>query len=160
MKKVFILPVGILMLAATAGAAKHPRQIAAVDNDVNETIPSAVATVNPCNGDAVALTGEIHLLGHSNTSTSGIEHYYLSSNARYSGTGAPSLVNYQGSIDDMLEFTIGSGSATTETVHQDMTLNSQTGADNYHMSFKLHVTFRPDGTPTAEVSDVETRCNG
>lgn len=165
--KPFVLPISLfaVLAGATTAApkfelAKSASSVRAVDNDVQQTIPAAMATVNPCNSDAVALTGELHIVAHSTTSDGGILHGYYSVNSRFSGVGVPSGKTYQGSEDYLDDFTVGDGSAFVESVSQDFHLTSQTSEDNYTVKVHMKITINANGVPTAEITDFNSYCGG
>jgi hypothetical protein len=149
---------GIDTTAASNSASRVRTRVA--DSEVQQTIPSVLSTVNPCNGDAVELTGELHILVHFTDATNGSIHGYTALNSRYSGTGVPSLLSYQGSDDILDDFTFGSTSAFVQTTFVDQDLQTQTGVDNYHLRLHLKITINSNGLPTAEVLDFSTTCNG
>ena len=162
-----LLPVAVWALLASGGidgtiaanSSSSARKKAA-DSEVQQTIPSVLSTVNPCNGDAVQLTGELHILVHFTDATNGSIHGYVSINSRYSGTGVPSLLGYQGSDDILDDFTMGATSAFVQTTFIDQDLQTQTGVDNYHLRLHIKITLNSNGLPTAEVLDYGTTCNG
>src|SRR6266536_5379347 len=95
-------PTPLLVAALLAfGAARL-----AADTDANETFPSAISTVNPCNGEVVALTGENHLLVHTTEPTSGNFELYFDLSSNYVGTGLTTGVGYQGSEDIFNSFSL------------------------------------------------------
>lgn len=156
----FALPAAVITLVAATIAAAPSVQKAAPDTDENYTIPSALATVNPCNGDAVALVGDLHFLVHTTDSNNGNIHGYYSFNGRYSGVGVPSTLNYQGSEDYLDDYTITNGAAFVESVSQDFSLVSQTGQDNYWVRVHYKITITANGVPSAEITDFNSYCTG
>lgn len=163
MKK--LVAAAILFAATTACAdstAPNPLRAGRVahDMDVNQTEPSALATVNPCNNDAVALTGTLHTVLHTTDANSGNTHYYIDFTSSYSGTGAPSLVNYQGSTRTLNDFTTNDPYPIIYTIYQDVQLQSQTSIDNYTLSIHVKFTINANGVVTASIEDFTDRCGG
>lgn len=160
----YLLTVAALLAAtacadSTAPTALRPTS-GAKDTDFNETEPSALATVNPCNNDAVELTGTLHLLIHTTEATSGNTEIYLDVTTNYAGTGAPSLLNYQGGTRTLKNLSIQGDAPFVLTLYQDIQLQSQTGADNFLESVAIHITVNANGVPTADVERQSERCNG
>jgi hypothetical protein len=85
---------------------------------------------------------------------------YVATNSRLSGDGLPSGVGYQASQDAFDQFSYADPFPLEETVHVDLQLQSQTGVDNYHVGFDIHLTFNANGVPTATTNKFIDRCNG
>ena len=130
------------------------------DMDVNQTVPAALATVNPCNGDAVALTGTLHFIIHTTTATSGTQQFYIDFTSNYSGTGLPSGVNYQATTHQLEEFSTRDPYPIVYRFYVDEHLLSATGVNNYDMTTQYHVTINNDGTVTAVVDNTDSKCTG
>jgi hypothetical protein len=142
-------------LAVAGGArAGMPSQI------VNETTPSALATANPCNNDAVALAGDSHVVITSTQAASGNFTAYVDISSRYTGVGAPSGLQYTGTDVTHDEFLVANPLPFEETILQEFHLRSQTGADNYLLRLQYHVTVNSQGVLTAEVLNPTTSCTG
>lgn len=160
--KRFAIPLTVAALFATTVAATPRLRSLQPKADVveNYTLPSAIATVNPCNDDAVPLVGTLHFLVHATTSENGNIHGYYSFTGRYDGVGVPSGLKYQGREDYLDDYTITNGAAFVETISQDFALISQTSAYNYTLRVHFKITINANGVPTAEVTDFTTTCGG
>jgi hypothetical protein len=151
MRRWMLVPALVLVGAAMV---RMPSQVA------NETVPSAVATANPCNGDAVALAGDSHIVITTTQATNGNYRAYLDISSRYTGVGVPSGLQYEGTDITHDEFLVANPLPFEETILQEFHLRSQTGADNYTMRLQYHVTVNSQGLLTAEVLNPTTTCTG
>jgi hypothetical protein len=145
---------------AIDGKQLHSPRSAANGLDLNQSVPSALATVNPCNGDAVALTGTTHVLVHSTEARNGNLHFYTDVGSSYSGLGVPSAVKYTGTAVDRTDFTTNGPYPVVEGIYNEVTLRSATSVANYTLRLHFKITINSAGLPTAEVDDFTTRCGG
>ena len=133
---------------------------ARADMDVNQTVPVALAITNPCNGDALALTGTLHMLIHITQSTSGNQHFYGDYTGQYSGVAAPSLVNYNGYTRNFEDFSTMDPFPIVDQFITSLDLNSATGVDNFHVTIHLKVTVNANGETTVDYNEIDSSCNG
>jgi hypothetical protein len=130
------------------------------DMDANETTPAALETVNPCNGDAVSLTGTLHFIIHSTTSTDGNQHFYIDFSSTYSGIGVPSGVSYTATTHQAEELTTNDPFPVVAKEVITEHLRSQTSVDNFDMDDEYHVTINSNGVITAVVDNQSNKCTG
>lgn len=164
MKRVLLAAAGAFLLSACADttAPTKLRSVRGPSNDIdqNATIPSAFTGVNPCNGDVVPLTGTLHIHITSTVAESGNQHFYTDLTGQYSGTGAPSLVNYNAYTRQFDEFSTQDPFPIEETMISTYDVNSQTGIDNYSVTVETHVTINANSQPTADVQFIRSACKG
>lgn len=144
---------------ATAPSALRPGS-GLKDSDFNQTDPSALASSNPCNNDAVELAGTLHTLIHSTDAGSGNQHIYTDFTGSYSGLGEPSGATYQGSTRTLNDFTTNNPYPIVTDFFQDIVLISNGSAPNYTLRIHVKLTINANGVPTADVEDFSETCTG
>ena len=153
----------IVLLAATAGLAAaiaSGTAASAAQNAVIGTEPFEETFPNPCTGETVILTGELHVVSHQSTDRAGGYHEKFTAVPRgVTGTGA-SGTRYRavGAHSDV--FNTGPGRATTFTLTVTFNVISTGGADNFVSTVTVHFTENANGESTAEVEHFRTRCVG
>ena len=130
------------------------------DNIVNETIPSALVTFNPCNGDVVALVGTTHIVLSATESNGNSSQITFDVSTNYSGVGVPSTLSYTASHTTHNDLVRGNPFPIVQVFLEEMHVVSQTGANNYLLRIHIKVTVNNIGVPTAEILDFKTSCGG
>jgi hypothetical protein len=164
----FALLAGTVLLGACSDATAPASRFhglatptsATNDLDLNQTVPSALAAVNPCNGEPVALIGSTHFLIHSTEARSGNYHFYIDIRSTYSGPGVVTQVKYQGTAVDVTDVTTNNPFPIVESLYNEVTLRSATSVLNWTLRLHFKVTFNATGVPTAEMVDYTARCGG
>ena len=163
MKKLILAAAAVTLTAcADATAPTQLRSPGSASNDMsqNETVPSAFVAYNPCNGDAVALTGTLHIQVNYTTSASLNQHYTIDLTGQYSGVGVPSLVNYNGNTRNFDSFSSQNPLPIEETMISTYSVTSATGEDNFSVTVQYKVTINSLGVPTAETQFIRSACTG
>jgi hypothetical protein len=125
----------------------------------NEWTPVDVITANPCNGEAVEVTGMGHaLMTYSQDASGG---YSLTVHADFADvTGIGSLGNSY-LMPTAVEASTDTNGATTATIAGQVSLISQGSAPNFEGHLIMHITFNANGVPTATVTNITpTGCTG
>ena len=153
----------VVLVAATVGltaALASGTAASAAQNAVIGTEPFEEAFPNPCTGETVLLTGELHVISHQSTDRAGGYHEKFTVVPRgVTGTGA-SGTRYLavGSHSDV--FNTGPGRATTFTLTVTFNVISTGGNGNFVSTVTVHLTENANGESTAEVESFRTRCVG
>lgn len=131
--------------------------------EVNETTPVALAVVNPCTGEPVALTGNQHFVFRTTESEGGNLSYGLSLTQTLTGVGAfGTRFNARFSFDNQgmvsSPFPVILYFATSADV-------ISTGAagdlrQDFHSTLTYKLTINANGTATVERQSSSERCNG
>jgi hypothetical protein len=146
-----LLPaLALVLLVAPARAA----------NVVNVTfnIPAAVYD-NPCVGEQVALSGQLHLILNVTTDSSGGYHFVSKWNASYTGSGLLSGASYTASESKQESWTASQlpASHTTTSV---VKLTSKGGAPNAYLYTTMTTTIDANLVATVTVDSVSIDCRG
>jgi hypothetical protein len=147
------LAVGLALLPAAALAR-------ATGRTSNTTVPLAMTALNPCSGEEVVLSGEMHILSHFTADASGGTHVVTHAQGEHvDGVGA-SGTEYHGNMVDVAHASDPDGDQTNFTHVFDMRLVSQGSSDNFLVHALAHVTFNADGEPTATFVGTSAECRG
>lgn len=161
--KYVALAASILTLAAcsdsTSPRSLQPPPGASKEVVQNQTLPFAMATTNPCNGDAVALTGTTHILVEQTQNDNGL-HLTFDETSHFTGVGVPSGLTYNSDDRTLDTINWNGGFPVEETFVAEHHLISQTGADNYTVGIHSHYTINSNGTLTADPTYEWDRCDG
>jgi hypothetical protein len=133
----------------------------AAATQINLILPVSGVATNPCNGDSFPYAGAMHLLINETFSTSGGFHLDQMDNfadVKSTAPAVPSGSNYLISQTDKLSLNISSSGTTSETIVDHLNEISQGSAPNFLFHSTFHITLLPDGTVTANVSDVRFSC--
>lgn len=127
----------------------------------SETVPVASTVTNPCNGDAVAFSGNMHVVNHVTTDSAGGTHLHTHTNFQdVSGVGAPSGATYR-IITTRSETINDSQSPQAEmTVIQVLNLIGQGSTPNFKLHMTMHITINANGTTTSTVEELSVTCRG
>jgi hypothetical protein len=151
----FLTSLCVLTLFASATAA----QAAAI----HESIPVSFTADNPCNGEAVSVTGTVDFV--INTLANPAVEYIAAENGRYEVTGVGATTGSKYVVRDVLHvstvvtsFTTGAPlqSTLTELFH----LVSQGSAPDFWSLAVFHVTVTANGDITVNLEFVPQACRG
>jgi hypothetical protein len=144
------LLLALLLVAAPAQAA----------NVVNTTIHIPLAVYdNPCLGEPIALSGDLHLILNITTDSAGGYHYVSKWNASYSGTGVISGAAYTASESKQESWSAPQlpASHTTTSV---VKLVTKGGAQNAFLITTFTTTIDANGAVTVTEDSVSVDCRG
>ena len=122
---------------------------------VDVTLAAPDGTTNPCNGEAVVLTGSMHIVGPVTLFTDGSvqENYHL--NSHFDGIGA--LGNkYVLDAEENTQTTFAAGLADKIWATSSYKLVNQTSAQN----FELIIVFRETIPGAPVVKNADSSCRG
>jgi hypothetical protein len=126
----------------------------------NQTSPVSSA-FNSCNGDIVAITGEVHSLMTVTNGASGGLHVTIASNFEdTTGTGVFFGGSYVVAGTAQAEGTMAPSSTMEVTAQNAIIIASTGSSQNLVIDFVFHITANPDGTLTAYVTLDQGRCVG
>lgn len=112
-----------------------------------------------CNGDTVALTGNLNVVAHVSQSASGNLNVEINVDSQgLSGTGLPSGTTYQANshAHDMFDATAG----FTTTVVDKFVLIAKGKNPDMITTMTFHYTINADNTVTATVDTFTVKCTG
>ena len=144
----------MVMLASVAIASVSNAQSTEV---LNTRVPFAGATVNPCNGEPIAYTGECHLVEHTRNAGSG-EAVMLHTNCHAEGVGALSNTYTVNSNSMSRSEPLACG--TSQRFRQINRFISPRSTSNFYMTVTFVVTTDENCQPQVEVDETDTRCTG
>jgi len=133
----------------------------------SQTLEFDSAIDDPCNGGALAIAGQIHVLAHETVDpTGGVHLVTKSSLSNVTGT-SESGTTYRFQLVTVQPFNDPSGRGASgqqpglefSQVQAQRTI-TQGSADNLLVTLVSHVTINADGEPTAVVEHVDARCVG
>jgi hypothetical protein len=147
-----------MTLALAAGMALAQ----ATTNTTNVKVPLDQIVDNPCTGEQLHLTGELHMLFRFTEDANGGIHLQTHFQAQgVSGTGLVSGEQYRGVGVTRSEEYLPPGEVREFTSVNRFYLISAGPSDNLQETATLHVTFNANGEPTAElIRPLETTCAG
>jgi hypothetical protein len=156
------LSVVAAVAALAAGFARLPAARAqATTITTNETIAFSDSRINPCNGDIVAFSGNIHLVNHVTTDAAGGTH--VETHVNYSnveGLGSPSGATYRVVTTRNTSYNDSATPQSEMTVIQVINLIGQGSVPNFRLFMTFHITVNANGQTTSTVSNVSTQCSG
>jgi hypothetical protein len=128
----------------------------------NEKVPLDQIVDNPCTGELLHLTGELHMLFHVTEDANGGFHVQTHFQPQgVSGTGLVSGEQYRGVGVTRNEIYFAPGEVREFTSVNRFYMISAGPSDNMLETATIHVTFNANGEPTAElVRPLETKCAG
>ena len=154
----------LLLAALTAAVAMTwhvPGRAQATTVTTSETVPFTSSILNPCNGDTVAFSGDVHLVNHVTTDASGGTHVETQSNfSNVSGTGQPSNATYRVTTTRQTSVNDSSTPQSELTVVQVINVVGQGSTPKFRLFVTYHITVNANGQTTSEVSNVESVCPG
>jgi hypothetical protein len=146
-----------MTLALAAGMALAQ----ATTQTSNEKVPLDQIVDNPCTGELLHLTGELHILFHLTEDGNG--GFHVQSHVQpqgASGTGLVSGEQYRGVGVTRFEEYFPPGEFREFTSVNRFYLISAGPSDNLVETATIHATFNANGEPTAELFRLETKCAG
>jgi hypothetical protein len=148
-----------LAVVFAVGLVRAPA--AAADQLVNVTlnIPADVRT-NPCNGEFVNLSGQLHIVYYVRADNSGGYHLTQQTNEAARGTGLTSGATYSGSEDTSESWYSSPPYPQVYTTTHSLMLASNGAQPNFLLQYAIHTTITAAGVPTATVDHVQTKCTG
>jgi hypothetical protein len=144
----------ILVTAVMTMALILPAAQAAVVT--NEDVPISVDIINPCTGETITLSGNLHL--SFSVTNNGAGGFHLSEHQNFQGISGidSSGVKYQATGVFNSEFNVQAGEEYTSA--SSYNLISQGAGDNVMGHTNFHYTVNPDGTVTAYVDNSNVEC--
>lgn len=151
------LGAALLLTLFAAGAARAQ----AVTVTTNETLPFTNTMPNPCNGDIVTFSGDIHVVNHFTTDAGGGTHVKTHGNYQsVSGTGTPSGAQYRVVTTSNETINDNDGPQTEVSSVQVLNLISQGSGPNFRLRIVFHITINANGTTTSQVEESSIECRG
>jgi hypothetical protein len=132
----------------------------AIVNETNIFLPLDFEVDNPCNGETVHVTGDIHFLVHTVETSSGMfQLHFQSQPAGVSGVGETTGLNYQFSGKNA-ETRNDVPAGFTDTFIANMHVISQGQTDNLDSHSTIHFTLNANGVVRAQVTNINFACRG
>ena len=149
----------VVVLMAGVFLVVLPVMVAA-SNDLNVMAPFSGTEPNPCNGEDVLFSGQMHVVIHTTVSASGNIHFdSLDNYADVKGIGLATSTPY--TITDSTHEDLNlNGPAMNATVTEQHIVNSHGPATNFFLHDVLHITVDATGMPSASVDNIRTGCSG
>lgn len=150
----------MLFVAFLAGAGTVRAQ--ATTNVDRVTVPFVFDSVNPCNGEAVVVAGELMLTTRTTVDGQGRTHEAFNLVASHvrgegeSGTGYMAV----GGQREHRNFDENAALPFVDTFTDIFNLVSAGGVDNFTAKTLFHITVTADGTVRADIARVEEGCRG
>lgn len=118
---------------------------------------NGTGVVNPCNGEILTFSGELHLTFRVTLDSSGGFHLGAHDNIHVTATGDQGNT-YVGNEEDNFEVNgrVGVEVTATDTFSEI----SKGSAPNFVVQAVFHITVNPDGTVTAFVDHFTAECRG
>lgn len=147
-----------MLFTAFAGADAFGQ---ATTTTTSETIPFTSNLFNPCNGDQVTFSGNLHVTNSMTFDASGGTH--LKTHINYqnvTGTGIPSGLTYN--VRTVINEVVNDsdGPQSTATVISTVKLIARGPALDFFLRTVLHVTVNANGETTSTVNEVSIECRG
>ncbi len=149
-----------LLFTAFAGAGSEALG-QATTTTTNETVPFTSSLFNPCNGDTVTFSGNLHVVNTMTTDASGGTH--LKTHINYqnvTGTGVPSGITYNVRTVSNEVTNDADGPQSTATVISIVKLVAHGPALDFFLRNVLHVTVNANGQTTSTVQETSIECRG
>ena len=156
--KRFLLLVG---LVATVGLTAAAASQAAVV--LNDTFPISGTVINPCNGELVPFTGDVHIVIRETTNGAGGFNFGIHENIHATGTGAPSGAKYELNAvvnEEINNFFFTGPGATEATIVLNEVFAAQGNVPNFTLKILEHITITPNGDITSVKFTFDTECRG
>jgi hypothetical protein len=150
----------MLGIAVGASLAMAPAAQAAVLENISIPIETVQPTViNPCNGDTIALTGDLHVLVSFTINANQISGKSLAQPQGVSGTDLTTGAEYRATGVTQDQF----GGSLTNGQYQETFINrfdivGQGSAPSYLVHETAHVTINANGTVTANFDNFSLSC--
>ena len=132
------------------------KAMAAVTTNIE--IPISGAIMNPCNGETLTFTGNVHIIATVTFDGSGGFHNVMNDNIHVTATG--SFGNeYEGNEEDHFELN-GRVNGGEQTVSTTFSAIGKGSAPNAEMHALEHITVNNNGTVTVSFSNFTSSCKG
>lgn len=152
-KRLLALPIAVATLMVWAVGAQAAVQF-------NQNVPLNVTEFNPCTGETIAFSGEIHLLFGETASSNGGLHVIFMDNVNdvkgVSNTGT----TYSGVGGDWSSFNAMPPYPFEATATDVFGLISHGSTPNFKVIATFHITVNANGSITAFVTDLRITCSG
>lgn len=156
LRSFFVATLALLTLLAGAVSAS-----AQATTEIERFVdPFVFDSTNPCNGEAVVVTGELRITLRTTFDANGGFHSSFTlvpSGVRGVGESGALYKAVGGQRD---HFNITSSGTLTDTFTSVFNLVSQGGGDNFVDQVTIHITFNANGDVTADVFSGQTECRG
>jgi hypothetical protein len=151
--------VALLLSAALAPATAV--SATATTEVVREIVPFVFNDVNPCNGEAVSITGELTLITRTTVDSNGTLHVaFTLVPSQVRGVGE-SGTGYKAVGGQREQFNVSLDEApVTDTFTDIFNLISEGGTDNFSARTTFHITVNANGEVTASVLNIVEECRG
>jgi hypothetical protein len=161
MSRLELRTVGVVVLAAVLAAVSAAgASAAATTTTINEVVPFSTVFDNPCTGEPVTLTGNLHVLIHITDNGAGgfvaKEHFQPQGVTGVGATGT----EYQGTGVTQDETASNPGPQFEMTFINNFRIISHGPSPNFAAHDTVHVTFNNNGDLTATVVNSSVECQG
>jgi hypothetical protein len=154
-KTLLITLVGALALVPSAALADgNPNE---GWTRVDQVVDITFLELNSCNGDVVALSGQISLTTRTKVQADGSLSLKESASVAATGVGTPSGADYTLS-DSSITNVDGIASLPFSLIINRVSKLTGSGVPDQDLHFKVHLTINADGTVTHDVNDLSLNC--
>lgn len=146
-------------LAEDETGSPTERGYAEASTETEMVIEPYDALITACNGEDVALSGELLFIFHDTVDAGGGFHStFIVVPKDVRGVGSETGLNYKavGGTREQYSFTKDNHSTYTNTSMYNLV--SQGGSENLRARFTFHITFNADGDPVVEVDHSSESC--
>jgi opacity protein-like surface antigen len=148
----------IMLTIALTGLLLLPASAAMAANVVDESIPFALSAYNPCNGEAVELSGRLHYLVNVTEDATGGYHLDVHANTQgVSGTGQATGAAYQVNYTDTFQLNV-TNAALEATAPLHLNVIAQGQAPNFLLHAVFHIRVNATGGLTTYVDTFRVEC--
>jgi hypothetical protein len=156
------LVLSLAVVGMTLALAAEMALAQATTDTSNEQVPlDGIVVDNPCTGEPLQLTGELHILFHVTEDANG--GFHVQTQFQPQGASATGLVSgeqYRGVGVTRDEAYFPPGELRETTFIDRFYFVSKGSSDNLLATTTIHVTFNANGEPTAELVRLDTECAG
>jgi hypothetical protein len=124
----------------------------------NQIIPVDFQTFNPCNGELVSLSGEVHIMSHYTEDASGGFHVGFHINGHSTGPGLTTGATYQFTWAQNIAASSQTPPPSEFTFTQQQNVIGQGNVPNFLIHFTLHTTVNAQGQTTSTVENIWAEC--
>jgi hypothetical protein len=127
----------------------------------NMTVPLNVSFFNPCTGDLINFSGNIHFVVAETPDASGGFHFHFDDNVSgVTGVGIPSGTTYHGVGGGWFEFNADPPFPVEATATNVFAFISAGSSPNFVITATFHMTVNADGTIISSVNRFSLSCRG
>jgi hypothetical protein len=150
----------LFALLFTVGAGREAFA-QATTTTTNETVPFTSTLFNPCNGDTVTFSGNMHVTNTMTTDADGGTHLRTHINYQdVTGTGVPSGITYKVRTVTNEVSNDNDGPQYEATVISTVKLIAHGPALDFYLRTVMHVTVNANGQTTSNVQETSIECRG